>query len=48
MFDSKLRELAMFCHKMENALHAGFDIERALVVMLDEEKGVLKAALDTR
>ncbi len=36
----------MFCHKMENALHAGFDIERALVVMLDEEKGVLKAALE--
>lgn len=46
MLSSRLRELALFCHKMENALHAGFDLERALIVMLDEEKGPLKGALE--
>ncbi|MCR5120714.1 MAG: type II secretion system F family protein [Lachnospiraceae bacterium] len=39
------RDLAIFCHKMEQALHSGFDIERALMVVQDEEKGLLADAV---
>ena len=42
----KKRTLALFCHKMAQALHAGFDIERALMVVQDEEKGALSAAVE--
>ena len=41
----RTRDLAIFCHKMEQALHAGFDIERALMVVQDEEKGLLADAI---
>ncbi|MBP5608132.1 MAG: type II secretion system F family protein [Lachnospiraceae bacterium] len=33
---SNKQELAVFCHKMYSAIHAGFDVERAFVVMQDE------------
>ncbi len=39
------RELALFCHKMDQALRAGFDIERALVIMKDENTPALDKAL---
>ncbi|MCR5250778.1 MAG: type II secretion system F family protein [Lachnospiraceae bacterium] len=40
-----LRELAVFCHKMTNALRAGFDIERALIIMQDDTHGPLGGAI---
>ena len=41
----RTRDLAIFCHKMAQALHAGFDLERALMVVQDEDKGRLSAAI---
>ena len=42
---SDLRELAVFCHKMYNAIHAGFDVEKAFVVMQDDSDGRLNRAV---
>ena len=42
---SRYRELAVFCRKMNNALNAGFDIEKALLAMKDEERGMLRTAV---
>lgn len=41
-----LRQLAVFCHKMDNALHAGFDIKQALLVMQDDKNGALSKAIE--
>ncbi len=38
-----IQELAVFCHKMYNALHAGFDVERAFVVMQDDHSSLNEA-----
>ena len=40
-----LRQLAVFCHKMDNALHSGFDIRQALLIMQDEGSGALSKAI---
>ncbi|MBR6256805.1 MAG: type II secretion system F family protein [Lachnospiraceae bacterium] len=40
-------ELAMFCHKMHSALHAGFDVEKAFVVMQDEKGSLYPAIKNT-
>lgn len=37
-------ELAVFCHKMYSAIHAGFDVEKAFIVMQDET-GALNPAI---
>ncbi len=43
---TRYRELAIFCRKMNSALHAGFDIERALDLVLEEsDTPRMKAAL---
>ncbi len=42
---SRTRELAIFCHKMEQALHAGFDLEKSFLIMQDEQPGVLSKAI---
>ena len=34
----------MFCHKMHSAIHAGFDVEKAFIVMQDEQ-GALNPAI---
>ncbi len=39
------QELAVFCHKMYNAIHAGFDIEKAFVVMQDDSSSSLIQAI---
>ncbi len=40
---SDRQELAVFCHKMYNAIHAGFDVERAFIVMQDEHSSLNEA-----
>ncbi|MBR5419611.1 MAG: type II secretion system F family protein [Lachnospiraceae bacterium] len=42
---SKLRELALFCHKMDQALRAGFDIEHALVILREDKTSPLSGAI---
>ncbi len=42
---SKKQELAVFCHKMYNALHSGFDVEKAFIVMRDESNSQLNEAI---
>lgn len=42
---SKTRELAIFCHKMYQTLHAGFDLEKAFLIMQDEQPGLLNTAI---
>lgn len=41
-----LKQLAIFCHKMDQALRSGIDIRRALCMMQDEKNGSLQRALD--
>ena len=40
------KQLALFCHKMEQAIHAGFDIRRALLMMQEESPGQFGKALE--
>ena len=42
---AKNRDLAVFCQKMKLALHSGFDIEHALLILQDEQIRDLGAAL---
>ena len=43
---NEVQRLAVFCHKMTNALNSGFDIQRALLVTKENESGVLADAID--
>lgn len=43
---NEVQRLAVFCHKMTNALNSGFDIERALMVTKENETGALADAID--
>ena len=42
---ANLRQLALFCHKMENALRSGFDVRQAFLIMQDEKNGGLSRAI---
>ncbi len=42
---SDIKELAIFCHKMHNAIHAGFDVEKAFIVMQDDSGSSLSNAV---
>ena len=43
---NEVQRLAVFCHKMTNALNAGFDIQRALLVTMENETGSLAHAIE--
>ena len=43
---NEVLRLAVFCHKMTNALNAGFDIQRALLVTMENETGSLAHAIE--
>ena len=43
---NEVQRLAVFCHKMTNALNSGFDIERALMVTKENETGALADAIE--
>lgn len=43
---ANLKDLAIFCHKMEQMLHSGIDVRRSLEMLQDDKPGSLSKALE--